>query len=232
MPVVWSTRSGGFLTIAQVDESLLRGEARAADKAQLGIFQQCEECRQAVRSVCPIDLDSKMNVSETTTDQSSNYFRCPVQSDKGRATIRIGRRKAVATIQETSIDGFTVLVSPKDAPKLTVGRTWVLEYDGTRHEIHPQWFFNSPDGHVQMGLRRVKDLTEPEPIRNSWLARIGGKHYEDPSNAAVVFGGFVLFLFAMMASPGLGERLGTADRIQDTFEWAVEGANATLNKWI
>lgn len=168
------------------------------------------------------------------TDQNTSFFRCPIQNDQGQgqAIIRIGRRKAKATVQETSIDGFTVLVPPKDGGKLKVGRPWVLEYDGTRHEIHPQWFFNSPDGHVQMGLRRLRDLTEPEPIRNSWLARIGGRRYEDPSNAAVVFGGFVLFLFAMMASPGLGERLGTADRIQDTFHWAYESASEAINEWI
>lgn len=172
-----------------------------------------------------------MNISESYTDPEANFFRCPIQGEKGKATIRIGRQKATATIQETSIDGFTVLVPAKHASKLKVGRKWVLNYDDTRHEVHPQWFFNSPDGNVQMGLRRIADLTDPDPIRGSWLARFGGKRYEDPSNAAVVFGGFVLFLFAMMASPGLGERLGTADRIQSTFRWTWQGLNQTLMQW-
>ncbi len=145
--------------------------------------------------------------------------------------MRVGRRKARATIQETSIDGFTVLVGPRDASKLKVGRPWVLDFDGTQHEVHPQWFFNSPDGHVQMGLRRLRDLTKPDPIKNSWLARLGGKRYEDPSNAAVVFGGFVLFLFALMATPGLGDRLGTADRIQDTIDVVVDAADDALGGW-
>ncbi len=173
-----------------------------------------------------------MNTPEETSDQSMNFFRCPIQSGQGKAIIRIGYRKAKATVQETSIDGFTLLVPPKDASKLKVGRRWVLEYDGTRHEIHPQWFFNSPDGHVQMGLRRIRDLTEPEPIRNSWLTRYGGKRYENPNNAAVIFGGFVLFLFAMMASPGLGERLGTAARIEHTVHWMIECVDDTINQWI
>jgi hypothetical protein len=152
--------------------------------------------------------------------------------DRGDATIRVGHRKARAKVQETSIDGFTVLVPPKDAGKLKVGRPWVLEYDDTRHEVHAQWFFNSPDGHVQMGLRRLRDLTKPPAIRNSWLARIGGRRYEDPTHSAVLFGAFVLFLFALMACPGLGDRLGTADRIQDTFRVIVHEANDTLEKWI
>ncbi|MCG8650796.1 MAG: hypothetical protein MI861_13240 [Pirellulales bacterium] len=174
-----------------------------------------------------------MNHTTESSDQLSNFFRCPVQSDQGKAVIRIGRRKMSAIIQETSIDGFTVLVPPKYSTRLKVGRPWVLEYEGARHEIHPQWFFNSPDGHVQMGLRRLRDLTKPTPLqRHSWLARFGGRRYENPNNAAVVFGGFVLFLFALMATPGLGEHLGTADRIQDAFRWFVSGANNTLNDWI
>ncbi len=172
-----------------------------------------------------------MNNAPDTADQPS-FYRCPVQSQQGNALVRVGRRKAKATIQETSIDGFTVLVGPKDAAKLKVGRPWVLDFDGTQHEVHPQWFFNAPDGHVQMGLRRLRDLTKPEPIRNSWLARIGGKRYEDPSSAAVVFGGFVLFLFALMATPGLGDRLGTADRIQETLTSVFEVAEDTLDRWI
>ncbi len=119
--------------------------------------------------------------------------------------IRVGRRKTRATIQETSIDGFTVLVSPRDASKLKVGRPWLLEYEGTRIEIHPQWFFNAPDGHVQMGLRRLRDLTPPEPIRNSLLARLGEGDIDDPSYSAIAFGGFVLVLFSLMALPGLGD---------------------------
>lgn len=173
-----------------------------------------------------------MNSPAETTDQPSSFFRCPVQSEQSKAVILVGRRKINATVQETSIDGFTVLVGPKDAPKLKVGRPWVLEYDGTRIQIHPQWFFNSPDGHAQMGLRRLRDLTQPDPIRRSWLTRFGGSRYENPNNAAVAFGGFVLFLFALMALPGFGERLGTAARIQDAFGWMISSANEMLNQWI
>ena len=146
--------------------------------------------------------------------------------------IRVGGRKVKVTIQETSIDGFTVLVPPKYASRLKVGRKWVLEYDGTRQEVHPQWFFNSPDGHVQMGLRRIADLTKPDPIRSSWLVWLGGARCDNPSSAAVVFGGIVLGLFAVMASPGLGDQLGTADRIENAVNWVAEGVNDAFESWI
>ena len=174
-----------------------------------------------------------MNLPSGPADnQASGFFRCPVQSEQSKAIVRVGRRKSHATVQETSIDGFTVLVSPRDASKLKVGRTWVLEYDGTRIEVHPQWLFNAPDGHVQMGLRRLRDLTRPEPIRSSILARFAGKRYEDPSFSAAAFGGFVLFLFSLMALPGLGDRLGTSTRIQDTFVWIIQGIDQSIGQYL
>lgn len=170
--------------------------------------------------------------AETIENQEHGYFRCPIQADHGRATIRVGRRKAYAQVQETSIDGFTVLVSPRDASKLKVGRSWVLEYDGTRVEVHAQWFFNSPDGHVQMGLRRLRDLTRPEPIKISLLAQYGGKRCEDPSFSAAIFGGFVLVLFSIMAMPGLGDSLGTSSRIQDTVQWIIKGIDHSIGQYL
>jgi hypothetical protein len=167
---------------------------------------------------------------ETADNQESSFFRCPVQSDQSRAVIRVGRRRIHTTVQETSIDGFTVLVSPKQSSNLKVGRPWMLEYEGARLEVHPQWFFNAPDGHVQMGLRRLRDLTPPAPIRKSLLARFGGRRYEDPSYSAAAFGGFVLILFSLMALPGLGDSLGTSSRIQKTLEWVINGIDQSINQ--
>jgi hypothetical protein len=169
---------------------------------------------------------------ETAEPQESAFFRCRVHDEQSEALIRIGRRKLPAKLQETSIDGFTVLVSPKYGSRLKVGRPWVLEHLGTRIEIHPQWFFNSPDGHVQMGLRRLRDLTPPAPIRKSLLACYGGRRYEDPSYAAAAFGGFVLFLFLLMALPGLGDSLGTSKRIQRTVQWMLKGLDQSVSQYL
>ncbi len=170
--------------------------------------------------------------ADQSDPQEAGFFRCPVQADQSKAVIRVGRRKAVATIQETSIDGFTVLVPPQYGGVLKVGRPWLLEYQGARIEVHPQWFFNSPDGRVQMGLRRMRDLTPPEPIRRSLLLRYAGRRYEDPSYSAAVFGGFVLTLFSLMALPGLGDSLGTANRIQSAVKWLLDGLNQSFNHFM
>ena len=170
--------------------------------------------------------------SDQSDSGDATFFRCAVQAEQSKAIIRVGRRRIAATVQETSIDGFTVLVSPKNASKLKVGRPWMMEHEDASIEVHPQWFFNSPDGHVQMGLRRLRDLTPPAPIRKSLLARLGGRRYEDPSYAAAAFGGFVLFLFSLMALPGLGDRLGTASRIQDTVRWIINGIDDQISTYL
>ena len=170
-----------------------------------------------------------MNAAPPPADnQDGNYRRFRVAQDNAIGIIRDRRKKVKATVQETSIDGFTVLMSPQNSSKLNVGRPWVLEHDGAKIEVHPQWFFNAPDGHVQIGLRRLRDLTPPPPIRSSLLSRVGGRHYADPSVSAVTFGGFVLFLFCLMALPGLGDRLGTSDRIQDGIHWLIDEADRVV----
>ena len=170
--------------------------------------------------------------AEKSETLEAGFFRCPVQDAQSKAGIRVGRRKATVTVQETSIDGFTVLVPPSASGKLKVGRPWLLIYQGARIEVHPQWFFNSPDGRVQMGLRRLRDLTPPEPIRRSLLARCAGKRYEDPSYAAAVYGGFVLMLFSLLALPGLGDTLGTSQRIQNAVRWLINGLDYQINQFL
>jgi hypothetical protein len=46
--------------------------------------------------------------------------------------------------------------------------------------------------------------------------------------SAVIFGGFVLFLFCLMALPGIGDRLGTSDRIQDSIQWLIGKADRVV----
>ena len=166
--------------------------------------------------------------AEHNETHEGTFFRCPVQEEQSEAVIRVGRRKACASVQETSIDGFTVIVPPKYTSVLKVGRPWLMQYDGAKIEVHPEWFFNAPDGHVQMGLRRLRDLTPPEPIRRSLLLRYGGRRYEDPSFSAAIFGGFVLALFSLMAMPGLGDSLGTSDRIQSALKWIIHGLDQSF----
>ena len=164
---------------------------------------------------------------------NSPFFRCPVQSGNSRGSIQIGFRNVPVSVQERSIDGFTVLVSPKYSRRLKVGGPWTMFYDGSEVEVHPQWFFNSPDGQVQMGLRQVKDVTKLKVKgRSLWSRVLPRKHYENSQSSTAAFGGFVLVLFCALALPGLGDKLGTANRIQSSLRWFVQGADSQIDQWM
>ena len=165
-------------------------------------------------------LNNAMSQATSPSDpqHTDEFFRCPVQSEQSKAFIVVGRKRAKTSLQETSIDGFTVLIPSKEAGKLKVGKPWILEHDGTRIEVMAQWFFNAPDGNVQVGLRRMRDLTPIPTIKQSWGTFFAGK-FEISATSSAGFGGFVLVLFCAMALPGLGEQLGTSDRIQGAVKW-------------
>ena len=175
-----------------------------------------------------------MNSStDNNGSQSSQFYRCPVQSGNSHAVIKIGMRKIKANVQERSIDGFTVLVSPKYSRHLKVGGPWTMNYDDSQVEVHPQWFFNSPDGQVQMGLRQVRDVTEFKPVEASLWSRLKPRQrFENSASSAVAFGGFVLFLFCALALPGLGDKLGTSNRIERSVRWVVNSADNTIDAWL
>ena len=168
----------------------------------------------------------------TTAEQESGFFRCPIVNGRSEATIRIGLKKANATVQETSIDGYTIVVSPKYSSRLKVGKPWILEHDGTKTEVHPLWFFNTPDGNIQLGLRRLRDLTPPDKDSRSLLIRFGGSRFHDPSFSAVAYGGIVLSLICLLALPGWGEHMGTSDRLQDAFHWIMDGLDSTFGRYL
>ena len=157
--------------------------------------------------------------SDGDQDKKEDYFRCQIPEESSQGTIRAGRRKVSAQVQEASIDGFTVLVRSKDAKHLPMGASWALEFDSSLLEVTGQWFFNAPGGFVQIGLRRLRDLT-PEPVyRAPLMSRFFSGKMSGSTTSAAGFGGFVIALFLALSLPGLGEQLGTADRIQGAVHW-------------
>ena len=167
----------------------------------------------------------------SSTDHEA-FFRCPVPSDCAKAQLRIGRRRIKVTVQDTSIDGFTILVPPRGAHKLKMGSLWILEYDGARLETHAQWFYHAPDGQTQIGLRRLRDLT-PQPMMGSLISAVfPSASRNELTYSGLAYAGFVMALFLLLALPGLGDRLGTADRIQGAVRWIYQGVSSEFRQWL
>ncbi len=139
------------------------------------------------------------------------FFRCPVMAEDAEATILIGRMRIPVKLQDRSIEGFAVLVEPSHVRKLRVGPQWILESDGEVSEVLAQWMFNGPDGRVQLGLRRLRDLTPQS--NGSWFPTIFSyrKHTTNPD---LLMAAIVLIIFLAISLPGIGDKLGTSGTIQ------------------
>ena len=131
---------------------------------------------------------------------------------------------------EASIGGFTVSVKKRFQRKLKKAKRIIVNYDSAKYEVAVDNISTAEKGMVRVGFRCLKDLTKPTPIKNSFLARIF-----EPSmtaqNVAVAYGGFVLVLFCVLAMPGLGDKLGTAPRIESAAKSMFLNITGTLEQW-
>jgi hypothetical protein len=169
-------------------------------------------------------------MSKTHTHHHDEFFRCPVTGESASGTLRVGRRRIPVQIQETAIDGFTILVPAKHTQKLKAESSWILSYDGSEIEVHPQWFIHSPKGETQVSLRRLRDVT-PVPDVGSWWNSIKPSRSNGMSDPVVAYAGVAMILFITMATPGIGDHLGTSDRIEGAVKWIAEGLQREWKTW-
>lgn len=164
----------------------------------------------------------------TATETQTGFFRCPVPSERSDATLNVGRRRMRVTVAEASIDGFTILIAAEDASRLRIGKPWVLRHDGAVLEVLAQWFFHSPQGQVQAGLRRLRDLT-PQPNIGGWMPTLAsGRTIDESSSGSLLFGGAILAFLLAISLPGLGDALGTSGHITATLQWVGEGVRGMV----
>ncbi len=175
---------------------------------------------------------SKSSTSDTEPEDRS-FFRCPVASERSEANLKVGGRKIEATVLEASIVGYTIAVDAQHHSRLRRDKSeWVISYDETKAIVKAESVSEPKDGKVRIGLRQIQDLTKPERIKGAFWSRFLPSQDPTGSNGVVVYGGFMLFLFATMALPGLGDKLGTSTRIQNTVRWVVDNAGQQFDMWL
>ncbi|WP_153555455.1 hypothetical protein [Roseimaritima sediminicola] len=164
-------------------------------------------------------------MSDSSSSKQAGFFRCPVQPEVAAATICIGRKRVKAMLHEQSIDGFTLMIEPKEALKLKVGTPWILLTDSERTRVRSEWMFQADNGMVQLAVRRLEDLrTAEDSDRHRWsLFTRRTRGSGQARNNELAFAGIVLLLFIVLSMPGLGDRLGTAPRIQAAVEGLLQG---------
>ena len=150
------------------------------------------------------------------------FFRCPIPTERSFAELRLKRTRLMVQLQEASIDGFTVMVDSRDAGKLQMGIPWLILYDESKVEVHAEWFYHAADGHVQIGLRRLRDLTRP-PRVHAWCPRfLRGSGDPNQRSGALLMSGILLIILTSLALPGIGDALGTSRPIQSALKAIVK----------
>ena len=171
-----------------------------------------------------------MQASATEGDNRS-FFRCPISDEKRSVTVRLGRKTIAAEMLEESISGFTLAVPKNIGKKAKSAKKLTVEYDAGLYEVEFESSNPFDKGRVRIGVRRVRDLTKPATIKNTFLTQMFAPSLNAQS-AAVAYGGFVLVLFSVLAMPGLGEKLGTAPRIEAAAKSMYFNIKSTFTQWL
>ncbi len=99
------------------------------------------------------------------TELRKHYFHFSSGEIKPPQAILViaGKTLEVAVPEQTQY-GFTAIGNVKVAEGLRLGARWVLKYEGKRFEVYPQWIHCAADGRVQIGLRRMQELSPESEI--------------------------------------------------------------------
>ncbi len=154
---------------------------------------------------------------QTVPTYRERFFRCPVADDQKEGCLKFGWGRIFVLVDETSIDGFTIRLPDTELGRIPFGKSnWVLEHFGERSSVKAEWFLHHSDGVVQLGLRRLADLT-PLPATSSGfrtLISVRGIASWMSACSEIWLGCAALIVIGVLTLPGLGDHLGTAPRIR------------------
>jgi len=149
------------------------------------------------------------------TKKHEKVYRCKVVENT-KATLQVGRSLLKVEVRETFGSGFTLGVAPKLAKRIKSGRRYQLRYDDRRIEVHARGYVESQKGEFRL---LVDIIHEYEP-KERWAFRLPftkGRRimtHDLGISSGAAYGGFVLILFCALSLPGIGDKLGTATRIE------------------
>jgi hypothetical protein len=93
-----------------------------------------------------------------TGERKKHYFHYAAAIDPTPGLLRLCGKDLSVAVHESSPSGFSIQLKPLEAGKLRLGPRWVLQTDGSRYEVYPQWLHCGADGSVQVGLRLMQSL--------------------------------------------------------------------------
>ncbi len=161
----------------------------------------------------------------TTGELSRTAYRCTVVPECSEGQLKAGWYSFPVRVIDTSREAFTLEVKPQAFRRLKEGARATLDFNDEMWEVECTAVFQLANGQYSVSMARVKDLTKIRGPRASLSSMLPVPN--PTADPVLPLALLVAFLFACVALPGMGDRLGTAPKIRS----AIQGAwRSTLGR--
>ena len=166
----------------------------------------------------PIMAEYTYNVVQNETPEFS--YRQQV-SDGMMAVVIIGKRRWPVKVRERYSSGFTLEVPRKLAKKIQEETPIDMLFDGRRMKVMPESLSRGEKKERLLGISTLEEYPEKEKISfGLWpFNRRTVMAASHSDSGLIFFGGSILFVFCVLAMPGVGDALGTSQRIEETLHY-------------
>lgn len=158
------------------------------------------------------------NVVENDTPEFS--YRQQV-SDDMIAVVIIGKRRWPVKVRERYSSGFTLEVPRKVGKKVQEETPFDMLFDGRKMKVMPESLTRGDKKERLLSISVVEEYPEKEKISlGIWPFNRKTLVTDNSSDfSLILFGGSILFIFCVLAMPGVGDALGTSQRIEETLHY-------------
>lgn len=149
-------------------------------------------------------------------------FRCAVAPEYSKGTLAVGYTKFAINVLDTSRDGYTLRCPARVASKLKPGKLARLVFRGETWEVERNSLYNESTDFIHLGCTRVRELTRIKQPKSSMFAALAPRITLSSDPGLLMFL-LIAFMVAVVSLPGLGNKLGTAPKIQKGISEIAKG---------
>jgi hypothetical protein len=143
-------------------------------------------------------------------DDRSLPYRCLIRPEECQAVLKVGGSSVDCQVVDLSREDFHVRIPRAKLKKVQSARKVELRYQGERWIVRPRG--NAQPGSDTLYFQRVEELTKTKPP-SPWASLISVQ-LSQQTDPRFVMALMLAFIFACLALPGLGDKVGTAPRLK------------------
>lgn len=138
-------------------------------------------------------------------------YRCLIRPEECRAVLRFGGSSIDCQVVDLSREDFQVRVPKDKLKKVQRAKKIELRYRDERWQVCP--IHGNQSGNDSIYLQRVQELTRTK-MPSPWTSLLS-RRMSQQTDPRFLMALIVAFIFACLALPGLGDKVGTAPRLKD-----------------